>query len=259
MAAIANVQLTDTFNTWRVRTNQGFTRLNQFATSESVFNANTVQANVTLEAVSGSANTNIFSDHLNVTANTELKGANTDITGHLLATSNVVFHDNLLVTSNVVITQNVTASFFFGDGSNLTGLASAFNNLSGTIANNQFGDSHKISSNVVFNGTTFQANNWTIERANFNIVAGRNYFANVGGGDTGHAGASIVATLPTAAVIGDQFRVIIQGDANNNPFTISRNGHRIQGELANLSVTTVDAGFGLVYMSANAGWRLEEV
>jgi hypothetical protein len=46
MAVIANVALTNTFETWRTRTNVGFTRLNAFAINESSLFANTITANV---------------------------------------------------------------------------------------------------------------------------------------------------------------------------------------------------------------------
>lgn len=46
MAVIATVALTNTFDTWRVRTNAGFTRLNAFAVNESSLFANTLTANV---------------------------------------------------------------------------------------------------------------------------------------------------------------------------------------------------------------------
>lgn len=101
MAAIANVQLSDTFNQWRVRTNVISTRLNQFAINESRLYANTLNANVTFEVVTGAANTNIFSDHMNVTANT-------------------VFSGNVNV-GKLVSTSTISASAFVGDGSGLSG------------------------------------------------------------------------------------------------------------------------------------------
>ena len=101
MAAIANVQVSDTFNQWRVRTNVISTRLNQFAINESRLYANTLNANVTFEVVTGAANTNIFSDHMNVTANT-------------------VFSGNVNV-GKLVSTSTISASAFVGDGSGLSG------------------------------------------------------------------------------------------------------------------------------------------
>ena len=100
MAAIANVQLSDTFNQWRVRTNTISTRLNQFAINESRLYANTLNANVTFEVVTGAANTNIFSDHMNVTANTVFSG-NVDV-------------------GKLVSTGTISATAFVGDGSGLT-------------------------------------------------------------------------------------------------------------------------------------------
>ena len=46
MPALANVALTNTFDTWRVRTNQLVTRINAFAGNESALYANTLTANV---------------------------------------------------------------------------------------------------------------------------------------------------------------------------------------------------------------------
>ena len=153
MAKVANVNLTDTFNTWRVRSNQIFSRLNQFAITESTLYANNVVANVSLEVVSGGK---------------------------------------------------------------------------------------------------FLNRNWKIETSDFNINSGSNYFTDVRSG-------TVVGTLPSSPELGDQFRVIVIGDATANPLKLSRNGERIQGELANLQITTANAGFGLVYADANTGWRIQEV
>ena len=46
MTAIANVELSNTFDTWRIRSNRAFVRLNNLATSESTLFSNTVNANV---------------------------------------------------------------------------------------------------------------------------------------------------------------------------------------------------------------------
>jgi len=53
MAKIANVAATDTFSTWRTRSNQAFDRLSQFAIKNSSLYANTLTANVSL-VVAGS-------------------------------------------------------------------------------------------------------------------------------------------------------------------------------------------------------------
>lgn len=50
MAAISNTELSDTFNTWRIRSNQLSSRVNQFATSESSLFANSITANTSFTA-----------------------------------------------------------------------------------------------------------------------------------------------------------------------------------------------------------------
>ena len=53
MAAIANVELDTTFDTWRIRSNRAFTRLNMLSVEDVVttVTANTIQANVALIAL----------------------------------------------------------------------------------------------------------------------------------------------------------------------------------------------------------------
>src|SRR6056300_298646 len=53
MAAYANVLLSDTFETWRVRTNEVLNRLNEFAVTESSLYANTLTANVSFTLKAG--------------------------------------------------------------------------------------------------------------------------------------------------------------------------------------------------------------
>lgn len=50
MAAISNTELSDTFNTWRIRSNQLSSRVNQFATTESSLFANSITANTSFTA-----------------------------------------------------------------------------------------------------------------------------------------------------------------------------------------------------------------
>lgn len=50
MAAISNTELSDTFNTWRIRSNQLSSRVNQFATTESSLFANSITANSSFTA-----------------------------------------------------------------------------------------------------------------------------------------------------------------------------------------------------------------
>tara|TARA_R100000808_G_C2154223_1_gene165082 strand:- start:1734 stop:3224 length:1491 start_codon:yes stop_codon:yes gene_type:complete len=81
MAAIANVNLTDTFDAWRIRSNQAFSRLNQFAVNESTLYANTIVANVNFIASSfkSSGNT-ILQSAFNANGQTIMLDADQDST-----------------------------------------------------------------------------------------------------------------------------------------------------------------------------------
>ena len=65
-------------------------------------------------------------------------------------------------------------------------------------------------------------------------------------------------TLPSSATQGDEVSVIdYAGTADTNNITIGRNSHKIQGDAADLTVSTERAAFSLVYADATQGWLLD--
>ena len=88
--------------------------------------------------------------------------------------------------------------------------------------------------------------------ADTTMVAGRGYFVNTSSG-------AITMTLPASAVRGDEVWIVDYGatfDTNN--CTIGRNSHKIQGDSADLTVSTERAGFTLVYVDSTQGWLLRD-
>jgi len=84
-----------------------------------------------------------------------------------------------------------------------------------------------------------------------NAVAGNGYFCNTSGG-------AFSLTLPTSAAIGDFVSFIdYAGTFDTNNLTIARNGHKIQGATADLTVSTERAANTLVYVDATQGWLLQ--
>jgi len=77
MAKIANVALTNTFDTWRSRSNEAFDRLSQFAINNSSLYANTLTANSSFTSKGlGTFNGRVtIGTNLNVSGNTTLGGA----------------------------------------------------------------------------------------------------------------------------------------------------------------------------------------
>lgn len=76
----------------------------------------------------------------------------------------------------------------------------------------------------------------------------------------GERSANVFLTFPTSASVGDELRIVDgTGQANTFGIQLNRNGHRIQGQLANVIIDTSRAAGGYVYYNANNGWILTEV
>jgi hypothetical protein len=134
MAAIANVALTNTFDSWRSRSNQSFTRLNQFAVNESSLYANTLTANVAfvskgLATMQGKAT---VGTNLVVTANTTTNKLT--VTSNLAASGNVQLGDASTDIVNIRGKGNTFASFIVGENLTVSGNTSVGENL--TVSGN---------------------------------------------------------------------------------------------------------------------------
>jgi len=137
MAVIPAVELTNTFDTWRTRTNVGFTRLNQFAINESSLYANTLTSNVAFTA----------------------KGTAT-VTGLLTASGRATVGTNLTVSGN-------TTFGAAGKVSNTTGWFGVLGRASVSTNLHVAGNTVVIGSAGV--GTTALT-------GKFNVSGGRSYF-----------------------------------------------------------------------------------
>ena len=83
-------------------------------------------------------------------------------------------------------------------------------------------------------------------------VSGEGYFLNTTAG-------VITINLPTTPAQGDEIRFIdYAGTFDTNNLTVGRNGHKIQGLVSDLVVSTERAAFGLIYCDATQGWLLTE-
>ena len=95
---------------------------------------------------------------------------------------------------------------------------------------------------------------WAIKTAAYTAVAGDGVMV-----DTDSA--AITITLPASASLGDFVRIM---DATGNcatsgrNITVGRNGHKIQGAAADLTIATNRASQGFVYVNVAEGWVLIE-
>jgi hypothetical protein len=130
MAVIANVALTNTFDTWRTRTNVGFTRINQFATNESSLYANTLTSNVAFTAKGTATVTGLLTasgratvgTNLTVSGNTTFGAAGkvSNTTGWFGVLGRATVSTNLFVGGNTIFSGLVSTTGRATIGTNLT-------------------------------------------------------------------------------------------------------------------------------------------
>ena len=215
---IANVALTNTFDTWRTRSNQVFSRMNQFAVNNSALYANTLTANVSFTAKGSSTiGTNPTSVH-------RISGFTT-INNKLTVTGNVVFSN---ATSSFQIPTGTTAQ---RTGA-VTGLfrfnttTSSFEGYGatgwGSIGGGGLSTFKLVSS-------TYTAN--TLDRVAVNTSSG-----------------AVTVNLPASPAYGDivEFADLNRKFSNNN-LTVGRNTKTIEGQSQDLLGDVNGAHFSCVY------------
>ena len=155
MAKIANVALTDTFNTWRTRTNAALDRVSQFAINNSSLYANTLTSNTSFTS-KGLATFNgraTVGTNLTVSGNTTLGAA-----GKIQTSTGAWSHTGTFAPTNITVAGNTVLG---GTGKTLgfTGTA----NVQGWfgVAGRQ-----SISTNLFVGGNTYVMNRMGIGLAN---------------------------------------------------------------------------------------------
>ena len=74
------------------------------------------------------------------------------------------------------------------------------------------------------------------------------------------SGGVVTVTLPASPSAGDNVRIMdLASTFATNNLTVGRNGEKIVGDTADLTVDTNDASFQLVYTGSTYGWKLLEV
>ena len=94
---------------------------------------------------------------------------------------------------------------------------------------------------------------WSTKTGAFDAVASNGYFV-----DTTSGG--ITATLPATPSVADIIRFIdVSGTFDTNNLTIGRNGKKIQGDTADMTVDVERAALGLIFSGDPQGWVLLDV
>tara|TARA_R100001129_G_scaffold71686_1_gene48714 strand:- start:1506 stop:4235 length:2730 start_codon:yes stop_codon:yes gene_type:complete len=93
---------------------------------------------------------------------------------------------------------------------------------------------------------------WQEKTSSFTTESNKNYFVDTASG-------AVTATLPSSATIGNEIRFLdVSGTFDTNNLIVARNGHNIQGDASDLTVSTERAGFALVYYNSTQGWLLKD-
>ena len=164
MAKIANVALTNTFNTWRTNSNIAFDRLSQFAINNSSLYANTITANNVLRSsgntVLGGATkrtivNGLFSANGQVTIGTNLTvSGNTTLgaAGKTITSTGILAHTgNLTVSGNTSTNKATVTSSLTVSGNTTLGAAGKTITSTGAAAHT---GTQSISTNLTVSGNT---------------------------------------------------------------------------------------------------------
>lgn len=94
------------------------------------------------------------------------------------------------------------------------------------------------------------AGTYSTETTSFAAAAFNCYFVDTSGG-------VVTATLPSSPAVGDTIRFIdVAGEFNNINFIVSRNGKLIMSATEDLTVSTINAAFDMIFSGDTYGWRI---
>ena len=173
MAKIANVALTNTFDTWRSRSNEAFDRLSQFAINNSSLYANTLTSNTAFTAKGTATVTGLFTASGRATVGTNLTvSGNTTFGPNILGLVNIAgraaIGTNLTVSGNTTLGAAGKTLTTTGAWSH-TGWGSLTTNLT-VSGNTTFGGAGKVSNTTGWFGVAGRATVST------NLFVGANTF-----------------------------------------------------------------------------------
>jgi hypothetical protein len=246
MAVIPSVALTNTFDTWRTRSNDAFARLNAFAIDETSLYASTLTANTSFRAkgtsvLQGGVTMNrslIVNNNITVSGNTNLGASGKTITAtglvaitgrqtistNLYVAGNTVLGDSTVVTDRTIINGALVANGNFSVAGNTTiGAAGKTTNATGwfgvtgraTVSTNLF-----VGGNTTLNGTTTDKSNALSQTLTDGATV--SWDTSLGRVATVTIGASRTMAAPTNLKVGTYILSVIQGGSGS--YTITWNG-----------------------------------
>jgi hypothetical protein len=164
---------------------------------------------------------------------------------------------SLVITNNAIINAQGDLRFADADSSNYVAVhapATIATNYTITLPNAAPTASTLVLAASDTAGTltwqTPKTFTYSVQTSSFSAVAFGAYFVNTTAG-------VVTATLPLSPVIGDSIRFFdVAKTFDTNVFTVGRNGKLLQGDAADMTVTTESAAFELIFCNDTFGWRI---
>jgi hypothetical protein len=164
---------------------------------------------------------------------------------------------SVVITNNVILNDQNDLRFADADSSNYVAVQAP-----ATIATNYtitWPDAAPTASTLVLAASdtagtltwqTPKTFTYSVQTGSFSAVAFGGYFVNTTSG-------GVTATLPSSPAVGDTIRFLDAAKTfDTNTFTVGRNGKLMQGDAADLTVTTESAAFELIFSGDTFGWRI---
>jgi hypothetical protein len=164
---------------------------------------------------------------------------------------------SVVITNNVILNDQNDLRFADADSSNYVAVqapATISTNYTITLPNAAPTASTLVLAASDTAGTltwqTPKTFTYSVQTSSFSAVAFGGYFVNTTAG-------VVTATLPGSPVLGDSIRFFdVAKTFDTNTFTVGRNGNLIQGDSADMTVSTESAAFELIWSGATFGWRI---
>jgi hypothetical protein len=164
---------------------------------------------------------------------------------------------SLVITNNVILNDQNDLRFADADSSNYVAIhapATIATNYTITLPNAAPTASTLVLAASDTAGTltwqTPKTFTYSVQTSSFSAVAFGGYFVNTTAG-------VVTATLPGSPALGDSIRFLdVAKTFDTNTFTVGRNGNLIQGDAADMTVSTESAAFELIWSGATFGWRI---
>jgi hypothetical protein len=167
---------------------------------------------------------------------------------------------SVVITNNVILNDQNDLRFADADSSNYVAVqapATIATNYTITLPNAAPTASTLVLAASDTAGTltwqTPKTFTYSVETSSFSAVAFGGYFVNTTAG-------VVTATLPGSPVLGDSIRFFdVAKTFDTNTFTVGRNGKLLQGDAADMTVSTESAAFELIFSGDTFGWRIFSV